>query len=149
MVPLPDPRIYKPPHLLNPIVRLCCPGPSRAVLLGCSSPAPIWRPCSLSCTFSSMVSFFSFWHCRSPSPSPSLSCPGILKVLLLSALYSHWLLRSLFTNQNQLGTGFFIVLQVDVQILMPTVLRTQTNIIYAATYIKMRARSWGDTWLSR
>ena len=52
---------------------------------------------------------------------PVLS-PGILKVLPLSALPSHWLLpATLFTNQNQLGVGFLCVFHAEVQILSQTI----------------------------
>jgi hypothetical protein len=42
----------------------------------------------------------------------------------LSALPSHWLLASLFTNQNQRWAGSLNVLHEDVQ----TILETQINI---------------------
>ena len=45
-----------------------------------------------------------------------LSVPSlvILKVPPLPALPSHWLLESLFTNQNQLGAGPLSVLHADI-----------------------------------
>ena len=49
---------------------------------------------------------------------PFLSFPSlrILKVLPLPALSNHWLLASLFTNQNQLGAGSISVLHVDTRV---------------------------------
>ena len=91
--------------------------------LGTALPAPslTWRLCSLFHTFSCMTPFFLF------------PFPGIPKVLPLSALPSHWLLETLFTNQNQLGAGSFRVLNEDMWIVVQTILGTQINIIQAPT----------------
>lgn len=65
--------------------------------------------------------------------SPSVLCLGILKAPPLSALSSHLLSATLFTNQNQVGAGSLRVSHVDVQILIQTILGIQTNMIQAPT----------------
>ena len=72
-----------------------------AALWGLYPLAPIWtmlsRSLSLSCTFSGLMSF-PLLH-LSPLTSQALKNP---KVLPLSALPSHWLATSLYTNHNPL-----------------------------------------------
>ena len=50
-------------------------------------------------------------------PPSSVSGPGILKVLPLSAMPSHWLPVTLFTNQSKMGAVTLGVLHRDMCIL--------------------------------
>jgi hypothetical protein len=106
--------IYSGYYLLKSIFYLACPKSRHAALLVCVLPPP---PQGALCSALSQV-----WHLSSPSPDtadllllppPLVPCLGILNVLPLSALSSYWLLATLFTNQNQLGSGFMSILHVD------------------------------------
>jgi hypothetical protein len=75
--------------------------------------APTWQLCFLSSTFSGVVSplfhllplFLSSLPSSCSFQLPQSVVLGILKVPPVSSLLSHWLLATLFTKQNQLGTG--------------------------------------------
>ena len=74
----------------------------------CSEPSQAWH---LSSTSPSMADFFLlspllFWSQAHEDP----------ELPPLSALCSHWLPASLFTNHNQLGAGFLSILHAGTQI---------------------------------
>lgn len=102
-------------HFLHSLLSLGCPGPSRAALWATFSPFLHGSSAYLSSTL-----------CRH-GRSPPLSCldfkPWDPQVPPLSALPSHYLLASLFTNQNQLGAG-----SPNADSLLQTILRSQINI---------------------
>ena len=92
-------------YLLKSILYLGCPKQRRLLNLA----MPLCPP-----LFSVLESLHSFpfsqaWQISFLPPS-SVSGPGILKVLPLSAMPSHWLPVSLFSNQSKMGTGSLSVL---------------------------------------
>ena len=100
---------------------LLLPWNQRAAKLGHTLPAPSNAGYDSCPPLFSGMAFHLFYS--QPDGSPlyyflSVLSSGTLKVLPLSALASHYLVESLFTNQNQLRAGTLSILQADVQILM-------------------------------
>ena len=93
-------------YLLISIFYCGCPEPNLAPLFCHTLQALTWWLCFPVFTLLKQVSplLYLSQHGQSPSSFPlSFPSPGILKFLPLSALPSHWILESLFTNQNQTG----------------------------------------------
>ena len=118
------PPIISSYHLLNFIFYL---GPNWAALLGRTLPAATRQLClpdlysSQACHLSSSTS-----PCLADLLLPlplSVPSPGNSQVQPLPALPSHWLLASLFTNQNQIGVG-----SICVKTLLWAVLGNRTSI---------------------
>ena len=132
--------IYFPLIFLLLLTKSCIPCLlSWIQLVGSCGP---WAPSSYLEAMLSVLNFLrhgSFLSSRyGSSPSPlSLSLRNAKCFMsVCPALPSHWALATLFSNQNQLGTGTFSVLHVDnMWILVQTILeRIQINIIQAAIY---------------
>jgi hypothetical protein len=96
-------------------------------------PPPPTPTCSLSSNFSGVAPFLSSSLSQHGGSPPLVPCPGILKVLPLSTLLSHWLLAIYLPIRTNWGQGPSVSYSKDVWTLVQIILGTQINIIQTAT----------------